>query len=99
MLINSEINVGQMMSYLSATQMIQRSFTQMSILFGQALRGLSSGARVFDYLKLQPSIPVDDSGIKLDSLSGRIEFKNVSFTYPSRNMVIIIRVLLKKFII
>ena len=41
MLINSEINVGQMMSYLSATQMIQRSFTQMSILFGQALRGLS----------------------------------------------------------
>ncbi len=28
--------------------MIQRSFTQISILFGQALRGLSSGARVFE---------------------------------------------------
>jgi ATP-binding cassette subfamily B (MDR/TAP) protein 8 len=89
MLINSEINVGQMMSYLSATQMIQRSFTQMSILFGQALRGLSSGARVFDYLKLQSNIPVDDSGIKLENLNGRIEFKNVSFNYPSRNVVII----------
>jgi hypothetical protein len=67
MLINNEINVGQMMAYLSATQMIQlvkfikfqnfiffiyiylrRSFTQISILFGQALRGFSSGARVFE---------------------------------------------------
>lgn len=48
MLINNEINAGQMMAYLTATQMIQRSFTQLSILFGQALRGLSSGARVFE---------------------------------------------------
>jgi len=48
MLINNEINAGQMMAYLAATQMIQRSFTQLSILFGQALRGLSSGARVFE---------------------------------------------------
>jgi ATP-binding cassette subfamily B (MDR/TAP) protein 8 len=48
MLINNEINAAQMMAYLAATQMIQRSFTQLSILFGQALRGLSSGARVFE---------------------------------------------------
>ena len=48
MLINKEIDAGQMMAYLSATQIIQRSFTQISILFGQALRGLSSGARVFE---------------------------------------------------
>lgn len=50
MLINNEINAGQMMAYLTATQMIQRSFTQLSILFGQALRGLSSGGRVFEVI-------------------------------------------------
>lgn len=48
MLVNSEINAGQMMAYLAATQMIQRSFTQFSILFGQAIRGMSSGGRVFE---------------------------------------------------
>jgi ATP-binding cassette subfamily B (MDR/TAP) protein 8 len=48
MLVAKEIDAGQMMAYLSATQIIQRSFTQISILFGQALRGLSSGARVFE---------------------------------------------------
>lgn len=48
MLINNEINAGQMMAYLTATQMIQRSFTQLSILFGQAVRGISSGARIYE---------------------------------------------------
>ena len=48
MLINNEINAGQMMAYLASTQMIQRSFTQISILFGQFLKGLSSGGRVFE---------------------------------------------------
>nr|APD26531.1 ATP-binding cassette transporter subfamily B member 8 protein [Brachionus koreanus] len=84
MLINNEINAGQMMAYLTATQMIQRSFTQLSILFGQALRGISSGARVFEFLSLQPSIPVDDVGAKIRNLKGNIEFKNVSFKYPNR---------------
>ena len=48
MLLNNEINAGQLMAYLTATQIIQRSFSQFSILFGTALRGMSSGARVFE---------------------------------------------------
>ena len=85
MLVNNEINAGQMMAYLAATQMIQRSFTQLSILFGTVIRGMSSGGRVFEYLKLNPSIPVDDRGLKLDQLSGHIKFTNVSFSYPNRS--------------
>jgi ATP-binding cassette subfamily B (MDR/TAP) protein 8 len=48
MLLNNEINAGQMMAYLAATQMIQRSFTQLSILFGTVIRGMSSGGRIFE---------------------------------------------------
>jgi ABC-type multidrug transport system fused ATPase/permease subunit len=51
MLINNEINAGQLMAYLTATQMIQKSFSQFSILFGQALKGMSSGGRVFEVNK------------------------------------------------
>lgn len=51
MLVNNEINAGQMMAYLAATQMIQRSFAQISILFGQALKGLSSGGRIFEVIR------------------------------------------------
>lgn len=84
MLVNKEIDAGQMMAYLSATQIIQRSFTQVSILFGQALKGISSGARVFEFLKLQPKIPVDDIGEHVYNLKGQLSFENVSFTYPNR---------------
>jgi len=41
MLISEEINAGQMMAYLAATQMIQRSFTQLSLLFGQVKKILN----------------------------------------------------------
>jgi ATP-binding cassette subfamily B (MDR/TAP) protein 8 len=88
MLINQEINAGQMMAFLSATQMIQRSFAQISILFGSVIRGINSGGRVFEYLKLQSTIPIDDVGIKLDDLKGNVEFKNIRFTYPNRKEVV-----------
>jgi ATP-binding cassette, subfamily B (MDR/TAP), member 8 len=91
MLISNEINAGQLMAYLGATQMIQRSFAQFSILLGQALRGISSGARVFDYLKLQPQIQVNDIGQKLDNIEGSIQFKDVTFTYPGRSDVKVLR--------
>lgn len=48
MIVNNEINPGQLMAYLTATQMVQRSFSQFSILFGAALKGLSAGGRVFE---------------------------------------------------
>lgn len=44
----SELAPGDLMSFLVATQTIQRSLGQMSLLFGQAIRGLSAGARVFE---------------------------------------------------
>lgn len=48
LMINNEINAGQLMAYLAATQLIQKSFAQFSMLFGQAIKGMSSGARVFE---------------------------------------------------
>ena len=88
MLINQEITAGDMMAYLSATQMIQRSFAQLSILFGTVIRGLNSGGRVFEYLKLKSEIPIDDVGLKLTNLLGTVEFKNIKFTYPNRKEVV-----------
>jgi ATP-binding cassette subfamily B (MDR/TAP) protein 8 len=89
MLINQEINAGQMMAYLTATQMIQRSFAQLSILFGQVIRGLNSGGRVFEYLKYKSTIPIDDSGLKIDDLQGHIQFNSIMFRYPNRKEIVI----------
>ncbi|CAF98447.1 unnamed protein product, partial [Tetraodon nigroviridis] len=64
---------------------VLRSLASISILFGQMVRGISSGARVFEYLALKPTIPLSGGGrIPYHSLTGRVDFMNISFSYPTR---------------
>jgi len=80
-----KLTPGDLMSFLVATQTIQRSLSQLSLVFGQAIRGFSAGSRVFEYINAEPSIPLEGGKkIPFYSLFGDIEFKNVTFTYPSR---------------
>uniref|UniRef100_A0A8C4P149 Mitochondrial potassium channel ATP-binding subunit n=1 Tax=Dicentrarchus labrax TaxID=13489 RepID=A0A8C4P149_DICLA len=81
----SEMSPGDLMSFLVASQTVQRSLASISILFGQMVRGLSSGARVFEYLALKPTIPLSGGGrIPYNSLTGRVDFTDISFSYPTR---------------
>ncbi|XP_005108173.1 mitochondrial potassium channel ATP-binding subunit isoform X1 [Aplysia californica] len=80
-----ELQAGDLISFLVATQMIERSMAQMSLLFGHMIRGTSAGARVFEYIDLQPKIPLDGGrSIPFHALMGDIEFSSVGFHYPSR---------------
>jgi ATP-binding cassette subfamily B (MDR/TAP) protein 8 len=44
---------------------------------------MGSASRIFEYVELEPSIPTK-GGIILDGFRGEIEFRNVSFSYPTR---------------
>ena len=56
-----------------------------SILFGQVIRGLSAGSRVFEYMLQKPKISNEDGrSPDIDSIKGEIEFRNVHFEYPTR---------------
>ena len=71
--------------YIVSTQNIQRSLGQMSLLFGQYVRGSAAGARVFEYMNLEPTIPIQ-GGLQIgnNNLLGQISFNDVTFTYPTR---------------
>lgn len=85
LMAGNEMSPGDLMSFLVASQTVQRSLASISILFGQMVRGISSGARVFEYLALEPTIPLTGGGrIPYNSLVGRVDFKNISFSYPTR---------------
>lgn len=82
---SGEITAGDLMSFLVATQTVERSLAQMSILFGQLVRGISAGSRVFEYINHESTIPLQGGKkIPFHTLQGDIEFKNVSFSYPTR---------------
>ncbi|KAK0164338.1 hypothetical protein PV328_002977 [Microctonus aethiopoides] len=82
---SGQLSPGDLMAFLMATQTIQRSLAQMSLLFGTYVRGVSAGARIFEYLKMPPS-PMMVNGKNIDdvTLAGSVEFKNVTFNYPTR---------------
>ncbi|XP_006895255.1 PREDICTED: ATP-binding cassette sub-family B member 8, mitochondrial [Elephantulus edwardii] len=80
-----QLTGGDLMSFLVASQTVQRSMANLSVLFGQVVRGLSAGARVFEYMTLSPCIPLcGGCSIPREDLQGTITFQNVSFSYPCR---------------
>ncbi|NXG14454.1 ABCB8 protein, partial [Grallaria varia] len=85
LMAGDELSPGDLMSFLVASQTVQRSLANISILMGQVVRGLSAGARVFELLTLEPLVPLQGGvSIPAHSLRGRICFHRVSFSYPTR---------------
>ena len=84
MVARHEITGGDLMSYLISIQNAQRSISQMSVLFAQSLKAWSSFGRIHYFCSLVPSIPYEGGVVLTGKLDGRIEFRNVNFTYPSR---------------
>ncbi|KAK4329380.1 hypothetical protein Pmani_000263 [Petrolisthes manimaculis] len=85
LIATNEMQAGDLMSFLVASQTIQKSLAQLGIMFGTYVRGTSAGARVFEFINLTPEIPVKGGKIiPYHSLMGNIEFRNVSFAYPTR---------------
>ncbi|XP_060680529.1 mitochondrial potassium channel ATP-binding subunit isoform X2 [Hemiscyllium ocellatum] len=85
MLAKEQLRAGDLMSFLVATQTVQRSLANISITLGQVIRGISSGSRVFEFLTLQSNIPIQ-GGFQIPShvLVGQVQFDNIDFSYPTR---------------
>ena len=85
-IVRKELSAGDLMSFLVASQTIQRSLAQLSLLFGSVVRGFNAGARVFEYISLPTS---QKSGNLVEDLVPSpyglgLELRNLHFAYPSR---------------
>lgn len=85
LLASNQVSPGNLMAFLVATQTIQRSLGSLSVLFGQVVRGLSAGGRVFEFMEREPTVSLH-GGVVLptSTIRGAISFHNVTFAYPSR---------------
>ena len=55
------------------------------------MRAIGAGTRIFDLLSREPAIPPAAGAVLLPSRKGPIRFENVSFEYPSRQGVSILK--------
>ncbi|CAH8567302.1 unnamed protein product [Heterobilharzia americana] len=85
-----ELDPGHLMSLLATTQTLQRSLSQLSLLYGQIVRGSTALKRIHDILKLPSGIGNTSSSSssfpdKMYVNETKINlFTSVQFAYPSR---------------
>ena len=86
LLMSDSVTHGDLIAFLTSTQMIQRSMAQISLLFGQVVRGLTSGSRVFEFINEQPNlIYKEDPNFIMDvEVPPSLQFERVTFEYPTR---------------
>uniref|UniRef100_A0A8C4LDX1 Mitochondrial potassium channel ATP-binding subunit n=1 Tax=Equus asinus asinus TaxID=83772 RepID=A0A8C4LDX1_EQUAS len=92
-----QLTGGDLMSFLVASQTVQRSMANLSVLFGQVVRGLSAGARVFEYMTLSPSIPLSGGhwtramrGWESGLTGGLLVLKDFTLTLPPGKIVALV---------
>ncbi|XP_069715208.1 mitochondrial potassium channel ATP-binding subunit [Phaenicophaeus curvirostris] len=92
LMASDELSPGDLMSFLVAAQTVQRSLANISILMGQVVRGLGAGARVLELLAMESGEGLRGAHrIPAHALRGHIDFHRVSFSYPSRPGVTVLR--------
>lgn len=55
----------------------------LGVLFGQTIKAAASASRVFEFIHLQPNVPLK-GGVCPETVLGNVQFRNVGFSYPSR---------------
>ncbi len=69
-----------------------RSLGSLSVLFGQVVRGMSAGARVFEYMELQSRVALRGGHtLPKEAVRGGVSFEGVTFAYPTRQDQAVLR--------
>tara|TARA_B100001057_G_scaffold467116_1_gene524932 strand:+ start:34 stop:1842 length:1809 start_codon:yes stop_codon:yes gene_type:complete len=85
------MSAGQLVQFLIFAVLVASSVTQLSEVFGELQRAAGASDRIVELLKVEDTIIEKENSLKLDKEDDlRVEFKNVSFSYPVRKNNLII---------
>ncbi|MEK6627134.1 MAG: ABC transporter transmembrane domain-containing protein [Bdellovibrionota bacterium] len=81
--ITSELSIGDLTQFLIYLMIVAFSVGSLGSLWGDFMSAVGAGKRIFEILERKSAMDQQD-GIKVENLSGSVEFKNISFSYPAR---------------
>jgi ATP-binding cassette, subfamily B, bacterial MsbA len=79
--LTGELTAGQLVMFLILTMTIAGSIGQFSGLYTSLQEALGATRRLFEILDTQPEIRDIPEAVSLPTITGTIQFKNVSFSY------------------
>ncbi len=85
--INGESTQGTFFSFMAALVMLYEPIKRISEVNNSFQEGLSAGERIFSLIDTEPEVRDAPDAITLGEISGKVEFKKVSFAYDSVPLV------------
>ena len=89
--LQGKASVGEMTVFITYSALMLNPALQLSLLYGAIQSAAAAADRVFEYFDERPEI-ADKPGAKpLVVTQGRVQFQNVSFSYPTDQPVVVLK--------
>lgn len=87
-IIQSKLTIGILFAFIQYTEMFFRPIRDLSEKYNILQTSMASSERIFKLLDNQTFIKNPEDAVKLNGISGKIEFKDVWFAYDDENYVL-----------
>lgn len=84
---DANFSIGNLTTFLVYTNVFTRPFNEITSIISEIQTAIASAKRIFNYLN-EKEEPQNSKIISLDKIEGRIEFKNVYFSYVNNKKFI-----------
>ena len=81
--IDDQVSIGTLFAFSAYVIMLQVPFRLLGFLLLQGERAGAAADRIYQILDEEPEIDNALDAVALDAAEGRVEFRNVSFSYPT----------------
>jgi ATP-binding cassette, subfamily B, multidrug efflux pump len=86
--LNGTVTIGTIVIFTEYARQFTRPLNDLSNQFNTLLSAIAGAERVFEILRIDEETIDEQGSISLDEVRGKVEFKNVSFSYESNNHII-----------
>jgi subfamily B ATP-binding cassette protein MsbA len=78
--LRGDASAGDMVAYITLAGLLPKPIRQLSEVSSTIQKGVAGAESIFEQLDVEPE--VDSGTVERDSVSGRLDVRNLSFTYP-----------------
>ena len=78
--LRGDASAGDLVAYITAAGLLPKPIRQLSEVSSTIQKGVAGAESIFEQLDVQPE--VDTGTVERERIDGRLEVRNLSFTYP-----------------
>ncbi len=82
------ISVGQLSCFLSYANQYTKPFNEISSVIAELQNSIACAERVFQFIEETPTVEKEEGELEVSQMDGKVEFKNVSFSYDKEKKLL-----------